>query len=69
MVKEDLFYQLLKLHGIDLSQEARAVINGSFKKGDKINYNDVMPVICIDIETAAINKESKWIVRNETDKK
>lgn len=47
MVKEDLFYQLLNLHGIELSQEAKSVLNG-YKKGDKINYNGALTVIAID---------------------
>lgn len=52
-INNDLFYQLLTLHGVDLSQEARTVINKTYKKGDKINYQDAIPVICIDLETAA----------------
>lgn len=47
-VKEDLFYQLLSLHGVDLSQEAKTVINGSYKKNDKINYANALTVIGID---------------------
>ncbi len=54
MVKEDLFYQLLTLHGIDLSQEAKSVLNGAHKKGDKIKYGDALTVVAIDQETAAM---------------
>jgi hypothetical protein len=60
---------LLILHGIELSPEAKALINGTFRKGDKIIYNDAMPAICIDVETAANNQESKWVVRKEGEKK
>jgi hypothetical protein len=52
-VKEDLFYQLLNLHGVELSNEARTIINSTYKKNDKINYPDAITVICIDMETAA----------------
>ncbi len=52
-VKEDLFYQLLNLHGVELSNEARTIINASYKKNDKINYPDAITVICIDMETVA----------------
>jgi len=52
-VKEDLFYQLLGLHGVDLSKEARTLISASYKKNDKINYAEAMTVITIDLETAA----------------
>ena len=52
-VKEDLFFQLLILHGVELSPDARTVIVSTYKKGDKINYVDAMPTICIDLETAA----------------
>ena len=46
-VKEDLFYQLLSLHGVDLSSEAKNVLN-SYKKRDTINYNEALTVIAID---------------------
>ena len=62
LVKEDVFYQLLQLHGIDLSKEAKTVISNTYKKGDKINYKDAMTVIGIDLETAAF-QVSNWIVR------
>ena len=53
MVKEEVFFQLLELHGVELSREAKAVITHSYKRGDKINYKDAMTVIGIDLETAA----------------
>jgi hypothetical protein len=43
------------------------VINSSFKKGDKINYADAMPVISIDLETTVLEKEQKWTIRKETE--
>jgi hypothetical protein len=68
-VKEDLFYQLLNLHGVELSQEARTIINATYKKNEKINYPDALTVICIDLETAANLNERKWTVRKEAEKK
>jgi len=53
LVKEDLFFQLLGLHGVALSPEARTVIHSSYRKGDKIHYQEALTVICIDLETAA----------------
>jgi hypothetical protein len=38
----------LTLHGIDLSSEAKAVLGGSYKRGDKIKYADAMTVVGID---------------------
>ena len=67
MIKDELFFQLLTLHGVELSIEARSIITAAFKKGDKINYIEAMPVICIDMET--MNKEHKWTVRKEADRK
>lgn len=64
-VKEDLFFQLLILHGVELSPDARTVIVSTYKKGDKINYVDAMPIICIDLETAANQQEQKWTIRKE----
>ena len=64
-IKEDLFFELLKLHGVDLSDEARSLINATYKKADKINYSEAMPVICIDIETAVISQDKKWTVRTQ----
>jgi hypothetical protein len=34
-VKEDLFFQLLNLHGVTLSPEARTVIHKTHRKGGK----------------------------------
>lgn len=45
------------------------MINATYKKGDKINYSDAMPVICIDLETTILQNEQKWTVRREGDKK
>ena len=47
-----------------LSPEARTVIHSSYRKNDKINYQEALTVICIDLETAA-NDEQKWIVRKD----
>ena len=45
---------MLELHGIELSNEAKSLLNGGYKKNDKINYIDAMTVIGIDQETAAL---------------
>ena len=63
LIKDDLFFKLCELHGVILSPEARTVITSSYRKGDKINYIDAMPVICIDIETTVDLQEQKWTVR------
>ncbi len=44
------------------------VIHSTHRKGDKINYQDALTVICIDLETAA-NDEQKWTVRKQGSKK
>jgi hypothetical protein len=36
------------LHGIDLSAEAKAVLNGGYKKSDKIKYAEALTVVAID---------------------
>ena len=52
-LKDDLMFQLINLYGIELSEEAKSLLkSGSYKKGDKIKYDDAMTVIGIDIETA-----------------
>lgn len=66
-MKEELFYQLLTLHGVDLSPEAKTVINSSYKKKDRINYSEALTVIAIDQETAALNVQS-WVVRRQQDR-
>ena len=63
-----MFFQILTLHGIDLSKEAKMLINASYKKNDKINYMNAMTVIIIDLETAAHNVQN-WIVRNPNNSK
>jgi hypothetical protein len=47
-LKDELFYQLLTLHGVDLSNEAKSLINSSYKKNDKISYQEALTVIAID---------------------
>ncbi|TNV73715.1 hypothetical protein FGO68_gene1155 [Halteria grandinella] len=68
-IKDDLFFQLLQLHGINLSPEAKSVITSSFKKGDKVKYSDAMPVICIDFETSEAQQEHKWTIRKDAESK
>jgi hypothetical protein len=48
MVKEDVFFQLLSLHAIELSKEAKTLISSSYKLKDKIKYNEALTVIAID---------------------
>ena len=56
-----MFFELLNLHGIELSQEAKSLLTTSHKKNDKINYIDALPVIGIDQETNIY--QNNWIIR------
>jgi len=38
----------LELHGVELTKEARTIINSSYKKGDKVSYLDALVILSID---------------------
>jgi hypothetical protein len=58
-VKEDLFYQLLNLHGVELSNEARTIINHVWlsRSGDVITADSGMT--CYSTETRPIDAPTK----------
>lgn len=60
LIKEDLFFQLIKLHNIELSADAKSAIASKYKKGDKIVYSDALMVIGIDLESMVGNN---WGIR------
>lgn len=48
----------MELHGVELTKEARTIINTSYKKGDKVSYLDALVILSIDQET-----QTSWTVR------
>jgi hypothetical protein len=61
LVKEDVFFEILGLHKINLSNEAKTMIKKTYCQKNMVKYMEVMPVIQIDLETAADNEEN-WVI-------
>ena len=60
-VKEDAFFTILKLHGVDLAESEKTRLKKGFSRANKINYNDALHSINIDLDSAVLNEE-KWTV-------
>ena len=61
MVKEEAFFTILKLHGVDLAEAEKTRLKKGFSRASKINYNDALHSINIDLDSAVLNEE-KWTV-------
>ena len=60
-VKEDAFFTILKLHGMDLAESEKNRLKKGFSRANKISYNDALHSINIDLDSAVLNEE-KWTV-------
>lgn len=60
-----MFFEILQLHKINLSAEAKTMIKKTYCTKNMVRYMDVMPVIQIDLETAADNEEN-WVINKNT---
>lgn len=68
-VKQEVFYELLKLHKIDLSPSAIQNLNKICGKNDLINYKEALNQITIDLaaagsvdETSGVGGSLKWTI-------
>lgn len=69
LVKQEVFYELLKLHQIDLSPSAIQNLKKSCAKNDLINYKEALNQITIDLSAAGTINETtgaggslKWTI-------
>ena len=60
-MKEDAFFTILNLHGMELSEVEKNRLKKAYARGGKINYNEAIHTINIDLDSAVINEE-KWTV-------
>ena len=60
-MKEDAFFTILKLHGVDLAESEKNRLKKGFSRAGKINFNDALHTINIDLDSAVLNEE-KWTV-------
>ena len=61
MVKEEAFFTILKLHNVSLTAEEINQLKKNYGRSGKLNYNDALHSINIDLEVAGLN-EQKWTV-------
>lgn len=65
VVKDDAFFTILKLHGVDLQEAEKNRLKKSFSRAGKINFNDALQSVQIDLDSAVLNEE-KWTVQKQT---
>ena len=65
MVKEEAFFTILQLHGVDLDEKEKTRLKKSFSRASKINFNDALHSINIDLDSAVLNEE-KWTVAQKS---
>ena len=51
----------MKLHGVDLAEAEKTRLKKGFARAGKINFNDALHSINVDLESAVLNEE-KWTV-------
>ena len=61
VVKEEAFFTILKLHGVDLAEAEQARLKKGYSRAGKINFTDALHSISIDLDSAVLNEE-KWTV-------
>jgi len=61
VVKEDAFFTILKLHGVELPTSEQSRLKKSFSRAGKINFSDALHSLNIDLDSAVLNEE-KWTV-------
>ena len=52
-VKQELFFELLELHGIKLDQSAVSYLKNNFRRNDMIHYKEAINQLTIDMQAAA----------------
>lgn len=64
MVKEEAFFTILQLHGVNLAEAEKSRLKKGFSRASKINYNDALHSINIDLDSAVLNEE-RWTVQEK----
>ena len=55
VIPADIFYQLIELHQVNLSSEAKAALKRAVKASDKIDYRAAIAQLTIDLQAAGNN--------------
>ena len=66
MVKHQVFFELLSLHNIDLTSDAKSHLKKNYSKNQTINYKEAINQITIDLQAAGGTENTqgtmKWTV-------
>ena len=65
-IKTEVFFQMLGLHKIELTQKDKTYLTKNFQNGDKIKYKDALVPLQIDLDFATFD-EKKWVVQRPED--
>ena len=71
-VKNDVFFQLIQLHGIDLQQQAISYLTKNYSKNMLIDYKEALNQLTIDLEVAGqtdADAKIQWTLNSLTNQK
>ena len=60
-VKEEAFFTILRLHGVDLKLPERNRLTKNFSRAGMINFTEALQQVNIDLDSAIL-REEKWTV-------
>jgi Ca2+-binding EF-hand superfamily protein len=63
MLKHEVFFELLALHRIDLSNDAKNYLKKHYSKNQTINYKEAINQITIDLNAAGGNDEEEGVMK------
>ena len=63
IIKDDAFFTILNLHGMNLTESEKAKLKRKHSKANKINFKEALQSINIDLDSAILN-EQKWTVQD-----
>jgi len=64
LVKEEAFFSILQLHGINLSAQAKKSIKKDCIKQGLISYKDAIQLVTVDMDQAA-DDSTQWVIKNQ----
>ena len=60
-VNDEAFFQILKLHSVELTENEIAKLKKNCSRGGKLNYIEALQHINIDLDSALL-REEKWTI-------
>jgi hypothetical protein len=65
-VKEEAFWTLLKLHGLDLSEKDKKTLRSAHMNGNCIKYKEAVADLHLDLDFAGMGEQKWTLAKKET---